>query len=212
MDLKDRLASILPGSHQIDMLIRKGSMKPSDDSPFSNEIFDPTGQSHFSPTPGSSSHSLPPTATDAHFFQPSQASRDAIRREYKDTNYGVVNPRTLDNVSPFALLLSLPLHLRATDVLQSFSSMRLSMIKSSMLPSLTDLLPVPYLPSQSSTFTPIRASYQPTAPPTLLHRVLSPSPYNTYIPVLSPRNSTTSSSLLQVTSDPPGPPSSVLPI
>ena len=30
--------------HQVDMIIRKGSLKPSDDTPFSNEIFDPESE------------------------------------------------------------------------------------------------------------------------------------------------------------------------
>ena len=43
LDLCDRLSyrshSIQP--HKVDILIKKGSLKPSDDSPFVNEIFDP---------------------------------------------------------------------------------------------------------------------------------------------------------------------------
>lgn len=48
MDLRNRLCSIPlagGGRHTVDMLIRKGSLKPSDDSPFANEIFDPAGKS-----------------------------------------------------------------------------------------------------------------------------------------------------------------------
>jgi L-ornithine N5-oxygenase len=30
-----------PARHEIDLIINRGSLKPSDDSPFSNEIFDP---------------------------------------------------------------------------------------------------------------------------------------------------------------------------
>ena len=44
MDLYERLADIAPGTsgrHQLDLIFRKGSLKPSDDSPFANEIFDP---------------------------------------------------------------------------------------------------------------------------------------------------------------------------
>lgn len=33
--------------HEVDMIIRKGSLKPSDDSPFVNEIFDPASTSSF---------------------------------------------------------------------------------------------------------------------------------------------------------------------
>lgn len=45
MDLRSRLNDVTcaRGHHQVDMLIRKGSLKPSDDSPFANEIFDPAG-------------------------------------------------------------------------------------------------------------------------------------------------------------------------
>lgn len=79
INLRDRLCSIPGGAHQVEMIFRKGSMKPSDDTPFSNEIFDPD-------------------ATDAHFTSPNQTSRDAIRFEYRETNYGVVSPRTIESL------------------------------------------------------------------------------------------------------------------
>lgn len=50
IDLRSRLQDIVPLSpnedgkpvrHEIDLIISRGSLKPSDDSPFSNEIFDP---------------------------------------------------------------------------------------------------------------------------------------------------------------------------
>ncbi|EAU88505.1 lysine/ornithine N-monooxygenase [Coprinopsis cinerea okayama7 len=78
IDVRNRLASIpSTGRHEVDMLIRKGSLKPSDDSPFANEIFDPA-------------------STDAWFSTGSKHLRDAILAEYKQTNYSVVNPRTLE--------------------------------------------------------------------------------------------------------------------
>lgn len=80
MDLRNRLCSIpVPGEgrHIVEMLIRKGSLKPSDDSPFANEIFDPA-------------------ATDACYNAPSKRRRDAVLAEYRATNYGVVNPVTLE--------------------------------------------------------------------------------------------------------------------
>ncbi|KAJ3517181.1 hypothetical protein NLJ89_g673 [Agrocybe chaxingu] len=80
MDLRQRLSDIPSASrHQIDMLIRKGCLKPSDDSPFANEIFDPA-------------------STDAWFSLSSKHLRDMKLAEYKLTNYGVVNPRTLENL------------------------------------------------------------------------------------------------------------------
>lgn len=42
MDLRERLSSFPSATrHHIDLLIRKGALKPSDDSPFANEIFNP---------------------------------------------------------------------------------------------------------------------------------------------------------------------------
>lgn len=43
MNLLERLKEIPGGGadHAVEMIIRKGSLKPSDDSPFANEIFDP---------------------------------------------------------------------------------------------------------------------------------------------------------------------------
>ncbi|KAH7341529.1 L-lysine 6-monooxygenase (NADPH-requiring)-domain-containing protein [Rhizoctonia solani] len=81
LDLRSRLINIpIEGEgvqeHQLDMVIRKGSVKPSDDSPFANEIFDPE-------------------STDKAFKLPS-AARAWLRAEYAGTNYGVVNPRTID--------------------------------------------------------------------------------------------------------------------
>ncbi|KAG6917970.1 hypothetical protein DXG01_017154 [Tephrocybe rancida] len=78
LDLRDRLSSNAGANrHEIDMIIRKGSLKPSDDSPFANEIFDPA-------------------STDAWFNLPSERTRASTLKEYKSTNYGVVNPRTLE--------------------------------------------------------------------------------------------------------------------
>ncbi|KIK69359.1 hypothetical protein GYMLUDRAFT_67995 [Collybiopsis luxurians FD-317 M1] len=62
--------------HRVDMIIRKGSLKPSDDTPFSNEIFDPE-------------------ITSA-WFGTNEQGRDRIMTEYKSTNYSVVNPRTVE--------------------------------------------------------------------------------------------------------------------
>ncbi|KAL0574943.1 hypothetical protein V5O48_007017 [Marasmius crinis-equi] len=81
LNLHDRLSRIPSsgGRHRVEMIIRKGAPRPSDDSPFANEIFDPE-------------------STDAWFSMPSAAARAAQRQEYKGTNYGVVNPRTIDTL------------------------------------------------------------------------------------------------------------------
>ncbi|KAJ3993262.1 putative L-ornithine-N5-monooxygenase [Lentinula boryana] len=77
MNLRNLLSNIPSGNagHQVDMLIRKGSLKPSDASHFSNEIFAPEG-------------------TD-NWFSTSEQGREYLMAEYKDTNYSVVNPCTV---------------------------------------------------------------------------------------------------------------------
>ncbi|KAK0463938.1 L-lysine 6-monooxygenase (NADPH-requiring)-domain-containing protein [Desarmillaria tabescens] len=79
LNLRERLTSIPApaGRHQIDMIIRKGALRPSDDTPFANEIFDPQ-------------------ATDAWFSHPSNASRTTQLQEFKSTNYSVINSLTLE--------------------------------------------------------------------------------------------------------------------
>ncbi|THV00362.1 hypothetical protein K435DRAFT_837329 [Dendrothele bispora CBS 962.96] len=82
MNLRDCLSFIPAGDgstgHQVDMIIRKGSLKPSDDTPFSNEVFDPD--------------------TTEIWFETNQAARERFKAEYNSTNYSVVNPRTIDQL------------------------------------------------------------------------------------------------------------------
>ncbi|EIW85131.1 hypothetical protein CONPUDRAFT_79827 [Coniophora puteana RWD-64-598 SS2] len=80
LDLHSRLSS-KPGQerHQLDMIIRTGSLKPSDDSPFTNEIFNPD-------------------RTDMVFGFADMGTRRIVRSEYHNTNYSVVNPRTIDTL------------------------------------------------------------------------------------------------------------------
>lgn len=102
MDLRDRLTSIptVGFRHEVDMIIRKGSLKPSDDSPFANEVFDPACRV-FIPLRATNRQLITITATDAWFNTPSERIRDARLSEYKSTNYGVVNPRTIEAVRCF---------------------------------------------------------------------------------------------------------------
>lgn len=99
MNLRSRLSEIPcpSGTHQVDMLIRKGSLKPSDDSPFANEIFDPEGAHNRMLDVYHGLTRL--SATDTWFSLPSSRAREQKLAEYKPTNYGVVNPYTLENVS-----------------------------------------------------------------------------------------------------------------
>ncbi|KAJ3826228.1 putative L-ornithine-N5-monooxygenase [Lentinula raphanica] len=80
INLRELLSNVPSGEdsavgHQIDMLIRKGSLKPSDDSQFSNGIFAPE-----------STH---------RWFNTCEQGRERLMAEYKDTNYSVVNSRTI---------------------------------------------------------------------------------------------------------------------
>ncbi|KAH9812412.1 L-ornithine-N-5-monooxygenase-like protein [Melampsora americana] len=82
LDTFNRLNKIKLDS-EIDLVIRKGHLHPSDDSAFSNEIFDPDS-----------------TET---FYQLGQKgkvkdAREIVLDECKPTNYGVVNPETLKSL------------------------------------------------------------------------------------------------------------------
>lgn len=79
--LADRLPTNVTERPQIVLHLRKGALRPADDSPFSNEVFDP-GMSES-------------------VYQLSQSSRDHVLADAKRTNYSVVDPETLAAVSPF---------------------------------------------------------------------------------------------------------------
>lgn len=113
MDVRNRLGSIPidgEGRHTVEMLIRKGSLKPSDDSPFANEIFDPAGMLADYRRCTRTNAQL--VATERCFNAPSKRLRDAVLEEYRATNYGVVNPLTLDAVSALSCMRCLPLFIR----------------------------------------------------------------------------------------------------
>lgn len=64
---------------RLDLLIRRGALRPSDDSPFSNEVFDP-GMSQA-------------------VYRVDEPGRSKVMKEARNTNYSVVNPVTLEAVS-----------------------------------------------------------------------------------------------------------------
>jgi L-ornithine N5-oxygenase len=106
LDLRSKLQDALPllpnedgnpTRHEIDLIISRGSLKPSDDSPFSNEIFDPTCTCVNICPPNLPLIQSP--ATDMLFNLRSEAARDVVLKEFRGTNYGVVNPRTIDDVN-----------------------------------------------------------------------------------------------------------------
>jgi L-ornithine N5-oxygenase len=105
IDVRSRLSEMGPivrdieevDRHEIDLIVRKGSLKPSDDSPFSNEIFDP--ECKLILLSGSIGYSPITIATDRIYNLPTESSRKRLLAEFRNTNYGVVNPRTLEIVS-----------------------------------------------------------------------------------------------------------------
>jgi L-ornithine N5-oxygenase len=105
IDLHSRLATISvigENAHTLDLIIRKGSLKPSDDSPFVNEIFNPESKRSTQPeTFDTDAESL---ATDEVFRLPSHSARQKINLEYTNANYGVINPHTLELVRAFIFL------------------------------------------------------------------------------------------------------------
>ncbi|KAF8332240.1 L-lysine 6-monooxygenase (NADPH-requiring)-domain-containing protein [Cantharellus anzutake] len=70
-------ARLIPSNHS-----------PSDDSPFANEIFDPA-------------------STDFFFNLNNKEARSEAKREYENTNYGVVNPNTPAKVSSTGILCAM---------------------------------------------------------------------------------------------------------
>lgn len=81
LDLHSRLTSMGKNAgqtHNLNLIIRDGSLKPSDGGPFANQIYDPE-------------------YVDVIYDLPSD-SRRRMMADYKDTNYGVVNPLTLDSL------------------------------------------------------------------------------------------------------------------
>jgi len=110
VDLRSRLQDVAPPPlnedgnimrHEVDLIISRGSLKPSDDSPFSNEIFNPACACVDNYPPNSRLIRSP--ATDVLFALKSKAARDMVIKEFSTTNYGVVNPRTVDNVIQLSL-------------------------------------------------------------------------------------------------------------
>jgi L-ornithine N5-oxygenase len=121
LNLRSRLADALPqeildrGRPEIHLIIRKGALHPSDDSPFSNEIFVPAMTTYYhnlslegeSSRPGlgfgkvsgressASRRGSSSTATPDEVVE----GRKRILAEAKSTNYAVVNPVTLEAVS-----------------------------------------------------------------------------------------------------------------
>ena len=92
--LRNKLSTLLPllkaqglltERPQIDLLIRRAALRPTDEGAFSNEVFDPA-----------MSHAM---------FGLDDEKRKVILDEAKSTNYSIVNPVTLSAVRPFSFVL-----------------------------------------------------------------------------------------------------------
>jgi len=104
LDLHWRLTSMgrsAGQAHNLHLIIRGGSLKPSDDSPFANEIFNPDCEL-ITMSPNQTRVLILPftnLATDAMYDLPSDSARRRVLADYQNTNYGAVNLRTLESVS-----------------------------------------------------------------------------------------------------------------
>ncbi|KAG1809410.1 L-lysine 6-monooxygenase (NADPH-requiring)-domain-containing protein [Suillus subaureus] len=81
LDLNSRLTSMGESAgqpHNLHLIIRGGSLNPSDGGPFANQVYNPE-------------------MVDVMYDLPSD-SRKRVMADYKATNYGVVNPLTLDSL------------------------------------------------------------------------------------------------------------------
>lgn len=81
LNLNSRLTSMGKSAdreHNLHLIVRGGTLKPSDGGPFANQIYNPE-------------------YVDVMYDLPSDSRRRVIA-EHKDTNYGTVNPRTLESL------------------------------------------------------------------------------------------------------------------
>ncbi|KAG0701352.1 L-lysine 6-monooxygenase (NADPH-requiring)-domain-containing protein [Suillus ampliporus] len=108
LDLHSRLTSMGKSAgqaHNLHLIIRGGSLIPSDGGPFANQVYNPECELITMHLPEqtrvlifSFAHSLSPSlVTDVIYNLPSDSRRRVVA-DYKSTNYGAVNPRTLDSL------------------------------------------------------------------------------------------------------------------
>lgn len=109
LDLHSRLASMGESGgqrHDIHLIIRGGSLKPSDAGPFVNEIYSPECKLSLASPEQTRLTDIFDIflATDTIYNMPSDTTRKRVLADYHNTNYGSVNPRTLNSVSkiPFS--------------------------------------------------------------------------------------------------------------
>lgn len=108
------LRTHLPAEAQVDLIIRRGALRPSDDTGFSNETFDPAQtdlvyalgskvepEQVLSGRVGLGGGAMAPV--DAAELS-AEGARDRILAESKATNYSVVNPVTLQAVRTLSLV------------------------------------------------------------------------------------------------------------
>ncbi|OAV98400.1 hypothetical protein PTTG_05560 [Puccinia triticina 1-1 BBBD Race 1] len=77
---------------ELDLLIKQGHLRPSDDSPFSNEVFNPQSTNFFYDL---SAQELRPRLSAQSQINGHKKLNDILLKEAAATNYAVVNPETL---------------------------------------------------------------------------------------------------------------------
>ncbi|KAI7944051.1 hypothetical protein MJO28_011579 [Puccinia striiformis f. sp. tritici] len=95
--LKPLMASVngLGTSGEIDLIIKQGHLRPSDDSPFSNEVFNPQSTDFFYEL---NAEELAPRSIPQPTRHGRKKVKDFLLEEAAATNYAVVNPETLSTL------------------------------------------------------------------------------------------------------------------
>jgi L-ornithine N5-oxygenase len=104
LETYNRLKALIASDHrletsaEIDLLIKQGHLRPSDDSPFANEVFNPQATDFFYDL---SAQELRPRMNSQSPIQAHERVNDILLKEAAATNYAVVSPETLSTVSNF---------------------------------------------------------------------------------------------------------------
>ncbi|PLW34960.1 hypothetical protein PCASD_14235 [Puccinia coronata f. sp. avenae] len=98
LETYNRLKAMIPSTNgseacaEIDLIIKKGHLRPSDDSPFSNELFNPQSTDFFY---DHNTRELAPRLDSRSSICAPSKLKDFLLKEAAATNYAVVNPETL---------------------------------------------------------------------------------------------------------------------
>ncbi|KAA1113151.1 hypothetical protein PGT21_022854 [Puccinia graminis f. sp. tritici] len=101
LETYNRLKTLIGSEHgletsaEIDLLIKQGHLRPSDDSPFSNEVFNPQSTDFFYDL---SAQELKPRMNSQSPIPAHERVNDILLKEAAATNYAVVSPETLSTL------------------------------------------------------------------------------------------------------------------